>query len=723
MVEQFNNLIELLSKNPANYDLEKIKKAYFFAKVAHSNQKRESGEDFITHPVAVATILADFELDTDSIIAALLHDVIEDTDATYKKIKKDFSVSVADLVEGVTKLGQIPYTSKEEQQMENLRKMFLAMAKDIRVILIKLADRLHNMRTLEPLEEGKRREKSLETMEVYAPLAHRLGMQRIKVELEDISLKYLDPVGYKTIEDNLKVKMQEREILLAEIKNRIINGINLSDIKYHFEGRIKQMYSIYRKMYHQNRDFDEIYDLYAIRIIVNNLIDCYSILGIIHDLYKPIPGRFKDFISTPKQNMYQSLHTTVIGKEGIPFEVQIRTWEMHRTAEYGIAAHWKYKTGIFAKDNQDEKLNWIRKLLEIQNDAKEPEDFMRNLKVNLFTDEVFVFTPKGDVVNLPSGSTPIDFAYSIHSAVGNRMLGAKVNGKIVELSYNLQNGEIVDILTSGASNGPSRDWLKIAKTSEARNKIRQWYKKEKREENILQGRDDLERELRRNGIMLNDSLREEVFAPTLKKLGLKNVIELYATIGYGGVTISKIITKIKEEHHRLTKHQEEEKDEIVENISTIKKPRLPKGIIVDGLDNCLIKLAGCCNPLPGDEIIGFVTRGFGVSVHKLDCLNVVNLGDEEVQRLIGVHWDITENEYFAANLNIITVNRIGAVADITTQLAAMRVMINNLNARQDKENNAVISLAINVKDLEHLKSIIARLEKIGGVISITRGNA
>ena len=470
-------------------------------------------------------------------------------------------------------------------------------------------------------------------------------------------------------------------------------------------------------MFNQNRDFDEIYDLYAIRIIVTNLTDCYGVLGIIHDLFKPIPGRFKDYISTPKPNMYQSLHTTVIGKEGIPFEVQIRTWDMHRTAEYGIAAHWKYKSGILGKDNQDEKLSWVRQLLEIQNDTKEPEDFMRTLKIDLFADEVFVFTPNGDVINLPAGSTVIDFAYAIHSAVGNRMIGAKVNGKIVEINYIVQNGEIVEILTSGASHGPSRDWLKIAKTSEARNKIRQWYKKEKKDENIQHGRDDLERELRRNGVMLNDSLREEVFASTLKRLGLKNTLELYAAIGYGGVTIAKILPKLKDEYIRITRHTEI----FTEQITQTKKQRAPSGIIVDGLDNCLVKFAGCCSPLPGDEIIGFVTRGFGVSVHKLDCVNVANLSNEEVNRLIGVHWDIDEDESFLANLTISAINRMGLAADITTQLAAMRVMINGLNARESKDKNALISIAINVRGLEHLNSVIARLGKIKGVIEIVRG--
>lgn len=720
MEDLLNNLIKQLSKGNTKYDYDKITLAFHTACLAHEGQKRESGEPYITHPVAVAMILSEYELDTDSIIAAILHDVIEDTETTYKTIKKDFGSDIAELVEGVTKLGKIPYTSKEEQQVENLRKMFLAMAKDIRVILIKLADRLHNMRTLSSLSDIKRREKSLETMEVFAPLAHRLGMQKMKHELEDISLKYLDPIGYKTIEDNLSAKMQERELLLQGIKLRIIRRLEEAEIKYHFEGRVKQVYSIYRKMYSLNRSFEEIYDLYAVRIIVENVTECYNVLGVIHDLFKPIPGRFKDYISTPKPNMYQSLHTTVIGREGIPFEVQIRTWQMHKTAEFGIAAHWKYKRGLFGRDSQDEKLNWVRQLLEIQNEAQEPEDFMRTLKIDMFDDEVFVFTPNGDVINLPAGATVIDFAYAIHSAVGNRMNGAKVNGKIVEFTYNVQNGEIVEIITTGASHGPSRDWLKIAKTSEARNKIRQWFKKEKREENIQSGKDDLEKELRRNGVVINnDTLREQVFEPTLTRLGIKNITELYAAIGYGGITITKILPKLRDEFLKLTRTTQEEQP--AETVSPPRKSKTPSGVIVEGLDNCLVKMAQCCGPLPGDHIIGFVTRGFGVSVHKTDCVNIKNLGVEETKRLIGVHWDIEEEESFLAALNIKAMNRLGLAADITTQLAAMRVMINGLNARESKDGMGIFVVTISVKGLEHLNSVIARLSKIKGVIDITRG--
>lgn len=719
MEDLLNKLLERLSKNSVKYDTEKISLAFHTACMAHEGQKRESGEDYISHPVAVAMILADFEPDTASIIAALLHDVLEDTNITYRTIKKDFGAEVADLVEGVTKLGKIPYSSKEEQQIENLRKMFLAMAKDIRVILIKLADRLHNMRTIQSLPDEKRREKSLETMEVFAPLAHRLGMRKVKLELEDISLKYLDPVGYDTVKEKLSIKLNERMAILHNIERRIAKRIDENKIEYRIEGRIKHIYSIYRKMFSLNKNFDEIYDLYAVRIIVGNVTECYNVLGIVHDLFKPIPGRFKDYISTPKPNMYQSLHTTVIGKEGISFEVQIRTWEMHRIAEYGIAAHWKYKRGIFGRDSLDEKLSWVRQLLELQKDTKEPEDFMRTLKIDLFADEVFVFTPNGDVINLPAGATIIDFAYAIHSAVGNRMIGAKVNGKIEELTYNIQNGEIIEILTGAASKGPSRDWLKIAKTSEARNKIRQWFKKEKREENIINGKEDLERELKRNGVILSDSNREEILASALKRAGLKDLDELYAAIGYGGISITKILPKIKDDYHRLTKNSSEQEEEQ----PAPKKVRAVKGISVEGIDNCLIKIAQCCSPLPGDDIIGFVTRGYGVSVHKKICRNITNLGEAQLQRLINVHWNVEDDDSFFAALNIVAVNRLGLAADVTTQLAAMRVMIHGLNAKESKDGTAVISVTISIKTLEHLQSVIQRLMKIKGVIDITRGNS
>lgn len=712
-------LLKLLHDRKIQYDEQRIRNAYELAYKAHNGQKRESGEPYITHPVAVARILAEMDCDSDSVIAALLHDVIEDTDVLPAEIKKAFGNDVLELVEGVTKLSKLSYSTKEEQQVENLRKMLLAMAKDIRVILIKLADRLHNMRTLQYMPEKKRREKAHETMQIFAPLAHRLGIQRIKMELEDIALRYLDPVGYKEIEDHIKVISLKGEGVLESIKRRIGRRLHEQNIKYVIESRVKQVYSIYRKMYSQNRSFEEIYDLYAVRIIVDNVTECYNTLGIIHDMFKPIPGRFKDYISTPKPNMYQSLHTTVIGKEGIPFEVQIRTWEMHRTAEFGIAAHWKYKRGLFGKDPLDGKLEWVRHLLEVQGDMRDAEDFMHLLKIDLFADEVFVFTPKGDVINLPAGANIIDFAYAIHSAVGNKMVGAKVNGKIVELSYTVSNGEIVEILTSAASHGPSRDWLKIAKTNSAKSKIRQWYKKEKRDENIVNGREELEKEIRRNGMPVNTLMNEEVLPVVMKRFSIAELVELYNAIGYGGITVTKLLPKIKEEYQKLKLPQEEA---LIPKGQT-QHSKSSGGVIVEGLDNCLVKFSQCCNPLPGDEITGFVTRGYGVSIHKKDCVNIVSLlkDSESYERIVNVHWDIDNTEWFSVTINVTAPNRIGLTADITAQLANMRVMIHRLNARETKDKMAVVQVTIDVKSLDHLDSVVARLKKIPGVMDIARG--
>ncbi len=610
-------LLKKVKEHSPLSDMEKITKAYYFSEKAHEGQKRRSGEPYFIHPVTVAGILAELGMDTDSIVAGLLHDCLEDTNVTYVNIEKEFGRPVADLVNGVTRLGKIVYSSKEEAQMEDLRKMFIAMAKDIRVIIIKLADRLHNARTFQYLPENKQREKSLETMDIYAPLAHRLGIQNIKAELEDICIKYLDPVGYKEIMDQMQDKSQQYEDFLQRVQARIKEKLKSVGIQCEIKARVKHVYSIYRKMYTQNLNLSELYDICAVRVIVDELADCYNVLGFIHDLYRPVPGRFKDYISTPKPNGYQSLHTVVIGREGIPFEVQIRTKEMDRTAEYGVAAHWKYKDGLKGKQNE-ETFAWIRQLLESQQDTQ-AEDFIQNIKVDLFSDEVFVFTPKGDVINLPQGATPIDFAYAIHSAVGNRMVGAKVNGRLVPIDYELKNGEIVEVVTSKETNGPRRDWLQLAKTAEARNKIKQWFKKERREENIEQGRAALERELKLE-MLWNDFQREEVYGPVLKRFSFRTVDDLYAGIGYGGVTCAKVLNRVREEVEKL--NRQKNKEDLTKVALQKKRATSDSGVIVEGVDNCLVKFSKCCTPIPGDNIVGFVTRGYGVSIHRTECPNV-----------------------------------------------------------------------------------------------------
>jgi guanosine-3',5'-bis(diphosphate) 3'-pyrophosphohydrolase len=712
-------LLQKIKQSGMPYDIERITDAYKFASEAHEGQLRRSGDPYVTHPVAVAQILIDLGLDTDSIIGGLLHDVVEDTPVELSMIEKKFGSDVAILVDGVTKLGRVPYSSREELQAENIRKMLLAMAKDIRVILIKLADRLHNMRTIDAMPAEKQLQKSFETMEIYAPIAHRLGIRTIKDELEDISLRHLDPVAYSEIENAIAGRKEERVALLENIKEKIKKRLDSLNYNFHIEGRVKSVYGIYRKVYLNGRSMDEIYDIYAIRVIVDTVNDCYNVLGIVHDMMKPIPGRFKDYISTPKQNMYQSLHTTVIGKEGIPVEVQIRTWEMHYTAEYGIAAHWKYKLGITGggSDSLDERLTWVRQLLEMQKDSKDAEDFIRSLKTDLSPEEVFLFTPRGDVISLPLSSTPIDFAYAIHSAVGNRMVGAKVDGKIVPLDYKLQTGEIVEILTSSAQNhGPSRDWLKIARTSEARSKIRTWFKRERREENIAEGRSEIEKEFRRNGIILNDEQYEEFLLDVAKRQHFNTTDEFLAAIGYGGIVLSKIMPRIKEDYLKTVKPKS---IQIPDNITY---RHSIGGVIVEGLDNCLVKMARCCNPVPGDKIIGFITRGFGVSVHKSDCPNVLqNLEREDnAGRWVHVKWANNVNTPFKAALKVLSTDRFGLLADISAALSSMRVMIHTVNARELKNGDAVIDLTIDVTSTDHLKNVISRLDKIEGVQRIVR---
>ncbi len=710
MTDYADVLWDAIEKSGLSYDRERISAALDFAQKAHEGQFRKSGEPYISHPINVAAILVSYDCDTSSVVAALLHDTIEDTPASAEEIKKLFGEDVLQLVDGVTKLDKISFSSKEEQQIENLRKMLLAMANDIRVILIKLADRLHNMRTMDSQTPEKRLEKALETIEVYAPLAHRLGIQSLKSELEDTALKYLDPIGYAEIVEDLDL-FYENNAVFDEINTLITQKLSEAGIKATVYGRIKHIYSIYRKMFTQNKEFNEIYDLYAFRIIVDKVSDCYNALGYMHDTFRAIPGRLKDYIATPKPNMYQSLHTTVTYK-GYFFEIQIRTFDMHRTAELGIAAHWKYKAGVFSTAEIDSKLEWVRNLLEVQSNVSDPDDFIKTFKIDLFSDQVFVSTPKGDIITLPAESNTIDFAYAIHSAVGNRMIGAKINGRIAEISTPLQNGDVVEILTSQNSQGPSRDWLKIAKTNEAKSKIRSWFKKEKREENIKNGHDDLERELRRLNITFNNISREELYAPALKRYKLENIDEFYAMIGYGGIALSKILPKIKDEYTRLQKQKETVKPQ-----APLKERKAVNGVIVEDLDDCLVRLAGCCVPLPGDDIVGFVTRGFGVSVHKSDCPNVKKADPE---RIVSVRWAGTSNGYFAACLEITAISRIDLILDITSVLTSMRVVVHSMTTKTMTDGCTKINIVIDVHGLDHLQTIAKKLEKIQDVINIKR---
>ena len=720
--------------NPA-LDTQRLFNAFNYADNAHAGQLRKDGSAYITHPLAVAEIVAELELDTDSIIAALLHDCIEDTGVTHEGIAKLFGITVADLVEGVTKLTRVQYTSKEEEQMENLRKMLMAMAKDIRVILIKICDRLHNMRTMAYQSPRKQKEKALETMEIYAPIAHRLGMQRVKWELEDTSLKYLDPIGYKEVADEVAARSSAHEEFLSGIQKRIQERLDEEGIRCTIYGRVKHIYSIYRKMYAQNKTMDEIFDLYAFRVIVDDIPDCYNVLGVIHDLYKPVLGRFKDYIGTPKPNGYQSLHTTVIGREGLPFEVQIRTWEMHHTAEYGIAAHWKYKQGMAnEKLGTEEAFEWVRKLLESQQDI-DAEEFVRTMRVDLFADEVFVFTPRGDVINLPAGATPIDFAYNIHSAVGNHMTGAKVNGRMVPFDTALKNGDIVEVITSKSAHGPSRDWMKICKSNEARNKIRQWFKKERREENIATGRACFESELKHAGLSLAAITAEDVLPFVLKKARFGTLDELYAAIGYGGMSAQKAVVRIKDEIARLGRVQAEQQaaeraaQEAIHpatGAASAPPPRAGRksesGIIVEGLDNCLVKFAKCCTPVPGDPVVGFITRGFGVSVHRQDCPNAAaeRRKPEEAGRWIRVSWAAGELASYQTSLEISAKDRDGLTLDVAMALSAAKVKTTSLSARSMPDGYASVNIVLEVKNQEELSAVINKLGQIQGVYQVKR---
>lgn len=721
-VKTFEQLVEKIRASEKPYDLEKITQAYKVAEKAHEGQLRTSGDPYITHPLAVASILLDYCMDTDTICAALLHDTVEDTDVTLDELRKKFGEDVALMVDGVTKIGLVPLVSKEEQQAENIRKILMAMSKDIRVIIIKLADRLHNMRTLAARPPDKQRKTSLETMNFYAPIAHRLGMSDVKEEMEDIAIHYLDPYGCKEVEEQIALHKEERDAFIDSIKKRIRERI--SDIKPEpiIEGRVKSIYSIYKKVYVKNKRFDEIYDIYAVRVIVQSVIECYNVLGVIHDMFRPIPYRFKDYIATPKPNRYQSLHTTVIGREGIPFEVQIRTVEMHNTAQYGVAAHWKYKAGISGNVSGEKRFDWIRQLLERQQEADDVEAIADAIKTDLSPDEVFVFTPKGDVVALPTGATVLDFAYHIHTQVGNKMTGAKVGGRMVSFDYVVHTGEIVEILTSGSPNyGPNRNWIEIAKTTEAKSKIRSWFKKECREENIERGREELEREFKRNNI----AITPELLQTSASRQRLDSVDDLYAAIGYGGVSMAKIVQRIKEDQLRNHKEQQAIQaaaENPMESISENNRRSRKKGIIIEGMENCLVKFAQCCNPLPGDPIIGFVTRGFGVSIHKQDCMNVVNNRDDpdNKDRWLKATWAGVEDSTYRATIDVIAEDRITIFADITTAIAANHIPLQEMNGHHLKNGNLDLVVTVEIAGVEQLSNVMGRIQKIPGVISVER---
>ena len=734
MLKQAEELFAKI-KEAGGYDYDKIYKAYEYADKLHEGQKRISGEDYIVHPISVAEEVFKLSLDTDSICAAFLHDTVEDCSEKIdlQFLRKEFGADVAEIVDGVTKLVHIPFETKQDESIENLRKMFLAMSKDLRVIFVKLCDRLHNMRTLDVRSPEKQRSIALETMHVYAPLAHRLGIQKIKQELETLALHYLDPIGYQEVSDDISKRYGENKDFLDKATEKVGESLDSYGVKYKLSGRVKTIYSIYKKMYNQSKKFDEIYDFYALRIIVDTELDCYTALGIIHEQFNSMPGRFKDYISTPKPNMYRSLHTTVIGKEGIPYEVQIRTWEMHRVAEYGLAAHWKYKSGEQAKETIDTKLQWIRTLLETEKDADDPDEFFRPLKVDLFEDEIFVFTPKGDVINLPNDSTPIDFAYAIHSAVGNKMVGAKVNGNIVPIDTILETGQIVEVLTSASSKGPSRDWLKIVRSGEARNKIRQFFKKERRADNIAVGKTELEREIKRYGRSYTEAQKNEIMRNLANRLSLPDVDDLYNNIGYGGLSVSKIAVRLRDEFMRVVAPQAEAPvTPVIETPKTLSRyERVAKSnadsVIVDSVEGCTVKFAKCCNPLPGDNIIGYITRGYGVSIHKYDCPNAVaGLNrPEDKDRWVVASWSerlATRNfGNFEASLTIFGEYSPHLIADITLALNDMKVAVTSI---QTRENEGIMIIAVGIKcsGVDHLRNIKSNLHRIKGVREVSRGS-
>ena len=723
--EHYDSMIRAINKYMPGTDLAIVNKAVDYANEKHKLQKRKDGSPYIIHPLAVAEIVAELGLDTDAILGALLHDCIEDTDASHDDIAKLFNPTVAELVEGVTKLTRVEFTTHEQQQMENLRKMFMAMSKDIRVVLIKIADRLHNMRTMQYQTPQKQISKCRETMDIYAPLAHRLGMQKIKWELEDIALRYLDPDGYNELMSYLNAHKEQDEAFMKTIRNTIQTRLAAVGIQNTTYGRIKHVYSIYRKMKAQNKTLEEMYDLYAFRVIVDTIPDCYNVLGHVHDLFNLVPGRFKDYISTPKPNMYQSLHTTVIGTQGVPFEVQIRTWEMHETAEYGIAAHWKYKQGGTGA-GEEKNFEWVRRLLESQQDT-DAEDYVSSLKVDMFDDEVFVFTPKGKIVSLPAGSTPIDFAYAIHSGVGNAMVGAKVNNRIVNIDSKLKNGDIIEVLTSKSARGPSRDWLNICQSNQARTKIKQWFKKERREENISHGRSSFEAEMKRMNVPLS-ALNDPELAPVLlKKLSFENWDDMYAAIGYGGLTAVKAVGRIRDDVNRSIKVQTNEKLipsplRLAPNAEAKKGRHSDNGVIVEDIDSCMIKFAKCCAPVPGDAIVGFITKGYGVSIHRADCPNAAHRDDpKEAARWVRVRWANGEDQPFETTLELECITRDGLLLDLASTMTATRVRVKELNGKDLPNGHSVFTVRFEVKNVAELDAIRSKLLNIRDVLGTRRG--
>ena len=721
--EHYDTMARAIQKRMPGADMALIDRAVEYAREKHKEQKRKDGSPYIIHPLAVAEIVSEMGLDQDAVLGALLHDCIEDTDASFEEIAKLFGTTCAELVEGVTKLTRANFSSSEQQQMENLRKMFMAMSKDIRVVLIKIADRLHNMRTMQYQTPAKQILKCRETMDVYAPLAHRLGMQKVKWELEDIALRYLDPAGYEQIVAYLQAHKEQDEAFMNAIQERITQRLTQMGIQGKTYGRIKHVYSIYRKMNSQDKTMDELYDIYAFRVVVDTIPDCYNVLGHVHDLFNLVPGRFKDYISTPKPNMYQSLHTTVIGTQGVPFEVQIRTWEMHETAEYGVAAHWKYKQG--GGDGDEKDFEWIRRLLESQQDT-DAEDYVSSLKIDMFDDEVFVFTPKGKIVSLPAGSTPIDFAYAIHSGVGNALQGAKVNNRICNIDTPLENGDIVEILTSKNAKGPSRDWLNICQSNQARTKIKQWFKKEKREENILHGRSSFEAEMRRLLLPLSALTDPELEPALLKKLAFDNWDDMYAAIGYGGLTATKAVGRIQADVQRAVKAQTPEKTvgglRLNPDDNTKKNRHSVNGVIVEDIDSCMFKFSKCCTPVPGDAIIGFITKGFGVSIHRQDCPNAaVRANPDKADRWVRVRWDNLEEQPFETVLELECITREGLLLDVATTMTASKLRVKELNGKDLPGGHSIFSVRFEVKNVAELETVRNKLLNIRDVIGVRRG--
>ena len=720
------DIVNKMKKNNKKSDIKLIMKAYNYAKENHGDQLRKSGEPYIIHPIQVAYTLAELELDDATICAALLHDVVEDTEVTHQDLINEFGIEIAEMVDGVTKLSKLNYESVEEAQVENYRKMFLAMGKDIRVIMIKLSDRLHNMRTLKYLSRDRQIANAKETMDLYAPLANRLGIYSLKWELEDLSFKYLYPEEYREIVEGIDRKREERLQFIDKIEEQIKQELKKQKIEAEITGRAKHLYSIYRKMKRDNITLDQIYDLFALRIIVNSVKDCYAALGVVHELYNPMPGRFKDYIEVPKPNMYQSLHTTLIGEKGTPFEVQIRTWDMHRIAEYGIAAHWAYKEASFARGKKanvkvsEDKLAWLRETLEWQKDMQDPQEFLNTLKTELFEDEVYVFTPKGDIKVLPSGSTPIDYAYSIHAEIGHHMTGCKINSKMMPIITKLHNGDIIEIITSDNAKGPSRDWLKFIKSSTAKNKINAWFKKNQREENIVKGKDLIEKEIKRIGMSYDDLFKQEFIQGALNRYKFNSIEDMYASVGFGAITSGKVIARILEEYRKV--HKEENVEQKLEELSKEKNTAKPSksGVVVKGIDNCLVKLSKCCNPVPGDNIVGYITRGRGVSVHRADCKNLKDLFLDEESRMIDVYWYTEKEAAYNVDIEIFANDRSGLLADIISQISTTKTKLVAVNCRANKERIAITDITIEVEDLEQLNNVLKAIRKVDSVYEVKR---